>query len=334
MYQGSLGLALILILAGSACGRINFDPVALTADQDADTLLIDAALTGDDASPNCNAAAVTGSYVGDGVSARIIDTGVQPVLVIVQSDAGEEAVIRMATMPINLSKSLVGAQLLEREMIAHASNGFAVGGDSRVNQLGQTYHWLALPLSAGIGQGQYTGTASAQSISGLGFRPQWILFADEGDGAAVMHMPQPASLTFRLDDGTGVTDGVTSLDADGFSLGGRPFVNALDHEFHYVAWRSTPGSIDTKNYVGDNANGRILSGLGFTPAYVMIHTPNSVVLHRFQSLPIGQALPVIAQTPIAQAIIDFAVDGFSVGSLPGVNEFGAEYTYSAFATCP
>ncbi len=333
MSRLSLGLVLVFGLSSHACGRVNYDPVALSGDQDASGSAIDASAN-IDGGPGCSAAAVTGSYIGDGSDGRIINTGVQPSLVILQSEAGQETVIRMATMANDSSKSLVGSQTMAPGMISNADNGFAVAPDSRVNGPGQTYHWLALPLAIGIWRGEYDGNGTSQSITGLGFRPEWVLFADEGDGSAVVHMPQPANLTFRLDNGTGVTDGVSSLDADGFTLGGRPFVNASGRHFHYVAWRSAPGSIATGNYVGDGDPNRQVSGLALTPSYVMTHRLNSVVMQRFASLPTGVALPVIAQTPIADTIKGFSANAFSLGAANEVNELGSDYTFTAFATCP
>lgn len=333
VLRTSLGLALVLIVASAACGRVNYDPVGVTGDLDAGTLLIDASKDGIDAGANCASAAVTGSYNGDGTSGRVIDTGVQPALVILQSDTSKEAIIRMATMPADTSKSLAGEQALATGMISHATKGFTVGADMRVNQVGQPYHWLALPLSVGVAGGEYDGNGASQSITGLGFGPEWVLVADEGDGAPVVHMQHPSNFTFRLDVGAGVPNGVVSLDADGFSLGSRPFSNDAGRHFHYVAWRSTPGIIATGGYAGNGAQRRDISGLGVTPSYVMTHGLSNGVMHRFESLAVGAALAVVAQAPIAGTITDFGLDMFTLGSNGAVNGQGVDYSYSAFATC-
>jgi hypothetical protein len=330
VFRPSQAACLALILAASACGRVNYDPIAQTgAELDAGN-----SIDADPASTNCTAVARTGSYVGDGTNGRVIAAGVPPALVIIQSDGAEEAVMRMASMPINSSKPMVGPQAMGTGMISHTANGFAVGSDARVNQSGLTYHWLAIPASAEVASGMYTGNGSGQAITGLGFSPEWILFADEADGVTVIRTPQPAAFTFRLDDGSGVPDGVSSLDADGFTLGTRPFVNSNGRSFHYVAWRSSPGSATTGTYLGDGSADQIVSGLGLTPSYLMTHSRDRPLMHRFDSLPAFVSLSVIARAPIADTITGFLADAFSLGASANVNETGTSYTYSAFAACP
>ena len=331
--QAILGFALVLFVASTGCGRVNYDPLAAKGDLDGGSLLIDASKEDIDGGANCASAVVTGSYDGDGTRGRVIDTGVQPGLVILQSDTGKEAIIRMATMPNDRSKSLNGQQATATGLISHATNGFTVGSDDRVNQVGQPYHWVALPLSAGISGGEYDGNGATQSITGLGFRPEWVLVADEGDGAPVVRMQQSGNFTYRLDLGDSVPDGVTSLDPDGFSLGSRPFSNDSGRHFHYVAWRSTPGIIATGGYVGDGAVGRDISGLGLTPSYVMTHGSTIGLIHRFASLSVGSALAVTTQAPIPSTITDFGADWFTLGASNAVNGLGVDYRYSAFATC-
>ena len=134
----------------------------------------------------------------------------------------------------------------------------------------------------------YTGTGAARSITGLGFSPDlvWVKsrtnpasgvyhhLVDSVRGASSgFYLPLYSNTTEAENTYPGTTyGGITSLNADGYSLGssgGNAFLN--NNTTPYVAWcwdkSATPG-FDIVTYTGDGVNTRTIShSLGVTPAF-------------------------------------------------------------------
>lgn len=91
----------------------------------------------------------------------------------------------------------------------------------------------------------YTGNGSTQSITGIGFQPDWVWI--KGRGAATSHQlyDAPRGVTKRLisqnDSGQDTaTNGLTAFDSDGFSLGTDGSSNGSSAT--YVAWNWLGGT--------------------------------------------------------------------------------------------
>jgi hypothetical protein len=74
---------------------------------------------------------------------------------------------------------------------------------------------------------------------------------------------------FQFDADLGTTTRVTSLNADGFSVGTSAEVSTAGQTYHYIAFNDSAPSIDLASYVGNAAPNRNITGVGFQPQYVL-----------------------------------------------------------------
>lgn len=163
----------------------------------------------------------TGSYTGDGTDNRpITGLGGQPDAVIIKGDTAQVAVMRTSTMTGDNTKPLVGGTALTSNQIQSLdADGFTIGTDARVNSNGVTYYWIAFKAAAGeLNLGSYTGNGTSKSITGVGFSPESVIVMSASANQAVQRS-SAMSTTFFFDGDTGGTNRITSLDADGFSVG-------------------------------------------------------------------------------------------------------------------
>ena len=141
----------------------------------------------------------------------------------------------------------------------------------------------------------YTGNSSTQSITGVGFQPDWVWIKDRDDASrwhfafdAVRGVNQRLVPNETSAEATSVT--LTAFDSDGFSLANQ--VNVNDNGDNYVSWNwkangqgssNTDGSINTtytsvnttagfsiSKYTGTGANATVGHGLGAVPKWIIV----------------------------------------------------------------
>lgn len=121
--------------------------------------------------------------------------------------------------------------------------------------------------------GSYTGTGAALSISGVGFQPDAIMIKSEaayqaflvtGDMPAGDAKPMGESAT-ALESGK-----VTSIDADGFSVGTDAETNNSGTVYHFICWQEG-GNLSIGTYVGNGTGtGNSNISVGFNPEVIII----------------------------------------------------------------
>ncbi len=91
--------------------------------------------------------------------------------------------------------------------------------------------------------------------------------------------------------------------------------------------------VATGSYAGDGSAARSVTGLGFTPAVVVIKGDLAApAIIRTNAMPLGRAKPLtLEQAPVTDHILALIADGFVVGDAAAVNQAGAQYRYIAFA---
>ena len=140
----------------------------------------------------------------------------------------------------------------------------------------------------------YTGNGSARSITGVGFQPDWVWVKDRSDAQNHGLRDAVRGATKRLvSNDTAAentqTQGLSSFDSDGFSLGTGVDVNA--NSDNYVSWNwkangagsaNTDGSINSTvsanttagfsivSYTGTGANATVGHGLGVAPKLLIL----------------------------------------------------------------
>jgi hypothetical protein len=275
-----------------------------------------------------------GTYTGNGSDNRSIDAGFQPDLVIVKASTTQIGWARTSTMSGDSSKPLTGATALATNRIqSFASNGFVVGTDGAVNTSGTTYYWQAFKAdSAVLKLGSYTGNgASARGITGVGFTPEYVAVLSAGGQRANQRY---AGMTrgFQFDADTGQTNRVSSLDADGFTVGNNDDANRNGTVYHYVAFNETSGSVKQGSYAG-NGSSRSVTGVGFSPLYAMVRANDTGTgrqgHHRSAAVPGSGSQFFTNQANVTNGISSLLSDGFGVGSNAAVNANGPTYHYLA-----
>jgi hypothetical protein len=285
----------------------------------------------------------SGSYTGNGTDNRsITGVGFQPDAVIVKASTNQLSVMRTSTMAGDTSKALSGNTNLQSNRIqALQADGFQVGNDPQVNLGGgaPTYFWVAFKAAPGhMTLGTYTGNNTSQSITGLGFSPEYVMILGATNQRAVQRMPA-AARTYEFDADHGSSTGITSFDANGFSVGNDDEVNDNNVTYHYVAWNENVDEMDTSSYTGDGAASRNITGVGFQPEYAIVRavtatgTPREAVQKSA-----AVANPVSGFfTPTAgtnTGITALQSDGFQVGNGASVNNNSTPYAYVAFKDKP
>jgi len=142
---------------------------------------------------------------------------------------------------------------------------------------------------------QWTGNASTNAITGVGFRPDWVWGKSHTSGYSHQLYDVVRGATYSLKTNGATTQetlstGLTSFDSDGFTLGSNTNINASGHTVTGWNWKAgnaqgssnTDGSINTtytsanttsgfsiSTYTGTGSAGTIGHGLGAKPAMII-----------------------------------------------------------------
>ncbi len=271
----------------------------------------------------------TGTFTGDGTDNRAITVGFQPDFVIVKDEGNREAVARSSSMSGDVSKPMGTLTALQADVIqSFTANGFTLGTNNRVNQSTRIYHWVAFKAnSQAMHVGTYTGNGTGQSISGLGFSPELVILMGNNAQRAVLHFA--GGRTYRFDTGTSIASGVSSMDADGFTVGTALETNAAATAYHYVAFNDVANSIDVSSYAGDGTDNRNVTTPGFQPDYALIRADDNVTGRPTTQHPASLAgdntLLFAGSAMVTNRIQALQANGFQVGNSGDVNASGVTY---------
>jgi hypothetical protein len=221
----------------------------------------------------------SGRYTGTGGALSITGLGFQPDVVIVDGvGGGADAAIKTSTMGGANSKQLDNGAAFDAVHITSLDpDGFSVGADVDVNQNGITYYWVAMKAAPGAMKvGTYAGSAGAQNVGGVGFTPDYVIVMSPNASDMPMQRSSPMPANFCLDfAAAGYNNSILNMQPNGFGLGTHDVAGA-GITFHYVAWARTPGRIAVGSYVGNKANNRDITGVGFLPDYVLVDRSSDV----------------------------------------------------------
>ena len=115
----------------------------------------------------------------------------------------------------------------------------------------------------------YTGNGGTQSITGLDFKPDWVWTKERSSASNHQLYDAVRGATKRLEtsgtaDEDDITNGLTSFDSNGFSIGSHSAIN--DNGVTNVAWNWNAGDTDGKTYavtvVSDSGNKYRFDGFG------------------------------------------------------------------------
>jgi len=183
-------------------------------------------------------------------------------------------------------------------------------------------------------QGKYTGNGTSKSITGVGFQPAIVVVKGDTAQYPVIKTANMPTTYAKVWNNPWPATAITSLDADGFSVGAHATVNSNGVIYYWQAWKAESGLVATGTYTGNGADDRNINGVGFQPAFVhvMEGAATTVIATRFSTV-VGdytQFLHLDSLVPMADGIQGFNGDGFQVGTHGTVNANGVTYYWVAW----
>jgi hypothetical protein len=309
------------------------------------------------------------SYVGDGTTGRkITGLGFKPDVVLLKVDftdgttpVNSASILRSSSMVGDLSKPIIsGVQATDDSpMVANQVqsldvDGFTVGSDTRVNKAATAIFWTAWKADADLKVGTYTGNGTTQSITGLGFSPDYLIVMATTSRRAIMACSAtPVGRSFEFNSNVWFPNNITSLDAAGFSVAHNasfPYANESGVVYHYVAWNAVPLKTFVGSYNGNGTDNRNITGVGLQPEYLIVKPiyNNDAALgptftppasQRYYAM-VGDSMYNFTAGPATNHIQNFQTDGFQIGNATSINRqfadcdedggVGCAYFYVAF----
>ncbi len=207
----------------------------------------------------------------------------------------------------------------------------------------------------------YTGNGTARSITGVGFQPDWSWFKSRGDTNSHALYDAVRGVTKAISsNSTGAeateSQGLTSFDSDGFSIGSQTAVNASGHGIVSWNWKAngagssnTDGSITSTvsanttsgfsivSYTGTGSSATIGHGLGVAPKFTIIKKTSGTGDWSVQSSVIGLSNYLVLNSTNASAgtsgalISAVSSTTLTVDGNSDVNGSGSTYIAYCFA---
>lgn len=122
--------------------------------------------------------------------------------------------------------------------------------------------------------GQYTGDGNTTlAVTGVGFQPHFVMVKSRTTAqvASIRTSDMGTNESKPISNLAVVTDGVRSLDADGFTVGNNARVNANTVVYDYVAVRNDGNSdFAVGTYTGNGGNPSPARSTGFLPTCVIV----------------------------------------------------------------
>jgi hypothetical protein len=226
------------------------------------------------------------------------------------------------------------------------------------------------PQTAGFNAVLYTGTGSAQSITGVGFQPDMVWIKDRTQAYTHNITDTTRGTSKQLfppytnGEDTTYTNRVTSFDADGFTIGNDNYVNTNGNNFVAYCWTAnggttssntdgtitstvqanTAGGFSIVTYTGTGSNGTIGHGLDSAPDFIVTKARTTI------SPAIAEAWPAFHSSLTSNNILYLdktytASSGnktsvysdptttsttFGIGNWRGINQSGTDYIAYCF----
>ena len=304
-------------------------------------------------------------YTGTGSSNALTldgDTDMQPDLVWIKRRNGVESHALFDSVR-GVQKHLPSddgsaEQTVSTSLTAFGSDGFTVGGWSRVNASSDTFvAWCwKESATAGFDIIAYTGNGtSGRTVShNLSAIPECIIIfpRDQGDNRRVYHKgvdsSEPEDYHLQINGNDARSDNATMFNdtaptSSVFSLGNNSGINGNNNTFIAYCFKAKQGFSKFGSYVGNgNADGTYIH-LGFRPAMVIYKKSSGsgqgwvMNDNKRDTFNVADAV-IYANTNEAESdydSVDFLSNGFKHRSTGGShNASGVTYIYLAFAEAP
>jgi len=207
------------------------------------------------------------SYTGNG-STQLIETGFEPAFVLIKTIIGGAGDWRLydnkrgstdsSSSYIGNRKPLYGNLNIAEgngiNEIRFLSNGFEVGPGNNTNTNGIQFIYMAFAadpststptLADSFNESTYSGSGTTKTIQGLGFKPEfiWMKRRSSIQEHALVNVVSGILKHFNSDltaAETTTTNGVSSFDNDGWTMGGNGLMNSGGQTYVGWAWKANP----------------------------------------------------------------------------------------------
>ena len=204
-----------------------------------------------------------GIYSGTGASGNLVTTGFEPAWIMIKrSDStGGWLIFDNKRNTSNPRNNRIEANSNQAEQTGSTSkfvdfysNGFEPQvSDSEINASGGTYTYMAFASDASTAPvladsfniSLWTGNGSSQSISGLGFSPNWVWGKERSNTSSNELLDTIRGATnFIMSNNTAgqsvSAQGLQSFDSDGFSVGNDGAWNQSSETYVGWSWKANP----------------------------------------------------------------------------------------------
>ena len=243
--------------------------------------------------------------------------------------SGATATLELATSVANGTSG----QYLALNTHARSDNNDLIPGDNDAGASVLIQSW-----GARLRTGTYTGNGLAtRGITGLGFRPAFVLIKGYTNKAAVVTtstMVTSGVKELGLSNAL-VANVIRSLDTNGFTVGADQRVNNNNTIYSWIASEAAPGAMVVGSYLGNGSNSHAITGVGFQPDYaIVVGGGLTQAAQRFSSEAAGKSTGFDPGTESNNTIKSFDTDGFTVGQNADANGNGGVYFYAAWQALP
>lgn len=181
-----------------------------------------------------------GTYRGNGnILQTITGVGFQPEAVFILPGDSDRPCWRSNAMATYMAMPFDASSLRMGLINSFQPDGFQVSFDGAVNENGVTFHYVAWnAASDAFVAGTYTGNGqSSQAISGIGFKPEWVLVkSGEGLAAAIKPRGLAAPRSGFVTAEPFISEGIQDLLGYGFRVGHDYRVNENNRTYYYLAF--------------------------------------------------------------------------------------------------
>ncbi len=280
-----------------------------------------------------------GTYYGNGLDNRTITfLPFQADLLVIKGNTTTAGVFRTSDMSGDLTGFFAATAETTNNIQAISSNSFEVGSGTSVNSNNVITYYFGFKNGSNFKVGTYSGNGTSQTISAVGFQPDYIWVKQTGATRGIMRSNLGATdSAFPFINATSFTGGITGIVSNGFTVGSATETNASGtNNYRYIAWKNnyTPQSksyqMKTGYYIGNGAYKQI-SGLGFSPDLVIIKSDSSTTgaLFKTKSMPNGSTSYFMATADSTAGLVTLKSDGFMVSST--ATSTNIRYTWVAYS---
>ena len=145
----------------------------------------------------------------------------------------------------------------------------------------------ALCFGQDLVYGKYVGNGSSQSITGLGFAPDILIVKSRSTRNAHITTRTMANThgngsKILATSSNAISTAITSLDADGFTVGSHADVNTNNDTLYFIAFQNTEGAIGEGTYTGDGVGINRDITVGFQPDFLIVFTNVTGIVSRIK----------------------------------------------------